>query len=102
MKEKGIEKPIITRMTERGQITIPEQIRKRLGFEKGEYFAASSVNDLVILKRVETPSKELNVYARKLEGGKGIKLLEEGYKEMADEDLRTAEEWIKLENEADR
>ena len=30
MKGKGIEKPIITRMTERGQITIPERIRERL------------------------------------------------------------------------
>jgi len=43
--------PIITKMTERGQITIPEQIRKKLGFKKGDYFAASRVGDVVILKK---------------------------------------------------
>ena len=42
--------PIITKMTERGQITIPEQIRKKLGFKKGDYFAASGVGDVVLKK----------------------------------------------------
>jgi AbrB family looped-hinge helix DNA binding protein len=73
MKVKEIEKPIVTRMTERGQITIPEQIRKRLGFGKGEYFAASGIDDLVILKRLETPAKELRDYARTLAKKKGVK-----------------------------
>ncbi len=72
MKVKEIEKPIITRMTQRGQITIPEQIRERLGFEKGEYFAASGIGDLVILKRIETPAKELREYAKKLAKMKGV------------------------------
>lgn len=73
MKVKEVEKPIITRMTERGQVTIPEQIRKKLGFEKGEYFAASGIEDVVILKRIETPAKELREYAKKLANKKGIK-----------------------------
>ena len=65
--------PIITKMTERGQITIPEQIRRKLGFKKGDYFATSRVGDVVILKKIEMPTKELREYARRLAKKKGIK-----------------------------
>ena len=83
MKGKESEKPIVTRMSERGQITIPDQIRKKLGFEKGEYFAASGIKDLVILKRIETPARELREYARKLAQVKGVKKMD--LEKMAEE-----------------
>jgi AbrB family looped-hinge helix DNA binding protein len=45
-----------TRMSSKGQIVIPETIRKRLNLQPGAQFIVVGEDDVVILKAIETPS----------------------------------------------
>jgi len=45
-----------TRMSSKGQIVIPEDVRKRLGLETGAQFLVVGENDIVILKTISMPS----------------------------------------------
>lgn len=47
-----------TRMSSKGQIVIPEEIRKRLGLETGAQFVVVGDNDVVILKTIHAPSMQ--------------------------------------------
>ncbi len=46
----------ITRMSSKGQIVIPETIRKRLNLKAGDQFVVLGENDVVILKTITAPS----------------------------------------------
>jgi AbrB family looped-hinge helix DNA binding protein len=45
-----------TKMSSKGQIVIPEEIRLRMGLHSGDQFIAVSENDVVILKKLSQPS----------------------------------------------
>ena len=45
-----------TRMSSKGQVVIPEQVRTRLGLETGARFVVVGENDVVILKTISPPS----------------------------------------------
>ena len=45
-----------TRMSSKGQVVIPESIRKRLGLEAGSQFVVVAGKDAVILKTIAPPS----------------------------------------------
>lgn len=45
-----------TKMSSKGQIVIPENIRKRLGLKPGAQFVVVGQNDVVILKTITQPS----------------------------------------------
>lgn len=47
-----------TRMSSRGQVVIPEEIRNRLGFHSGDRFVVVGERDVVILKSIATPSMD--------------------------------------------
>jgi AbrB family looped-hinge helix DNA binding protein len=47
-----------TKMSSKGQIVIPEEIRDRLGLEPGAQFVAVGKDDVVILKRISPLSME--------------------------------------------
>ena len=46
------------RMSSKGQIVIPQDIREELYATEGTLFAVVGSKDTVILKKIETPSKE--------------------------------------------
>ncbi len=46
-----------TRLSSKGQIVIPEDVRKALGLEPGARFVVMGDGDVVILKRIETPDR---------------------------------------------
>ncbi len=46
------------RMSSKGQVVIPQDIREELGVHEGTVFAVIGSKDTIILKKVETPSKE--------------------------------------------
>ncbi len=53
--------PTTTTMSSRGQIVIPEQIRRRLGLEPGTVFIVLGKGDTVVLQRLsEPPWKEFD------------------------------------------
>lgn len=47
-----------TRLSTRGQVVIPEEIRKRLGLEPGAQFVVIGEGDTVILKAIRPPKRE--------------------------------------------
>lgn len=46
------------KMSSRGQIVIPQDIREEIKASEGTIFSVVSANDAIILKKVLTPSKE--------------------------------------------
>lgn len=44
-----------TKLSSRGQVVIPEEIRRRLGLEPGTRFVVLGEGDTVILKTIRTP-----------------------------------------------
>ena len=47
-----------TRMSSKGQVVIPEAIRKQLNLKEGAQFVVVGEGDVVILKAISTPSLE--------------------------------------------
>ncbi len=47
-----------TKMSSKGQVVIPEDIRKQLGLKAGCQFVVMGRNDVVILKAIAPPSME--------------------------------------------
>ena len=53
-------RPSTTKLSTRGQVVIPEEIRNRLGLEPGDQFVVIGEGDVVVLKSVQAPKlKEL-------------------------------------------
>ncbi len=48
--------PATTKMSSKGQVVIPEEIRKRLGLKAGSQFVVVGDKDTVILKAISPPS----------------------------------------------
>ena len=56
-----------TRMSSKGQVVIPEDVRKALGLEVGAQFVVMGDGDTVVLKRIAVPAKsELRAMLRKV------------------------------------
>ena len=47
-----------TKLSSKGQVVIPEEIRSRLGLEAGDQFVVLGQGDVVVLKTLEIPSME--------------------------------------------
>ena len=45
-----------TKMSSKGQVVIPEDVRRKLGLDAGTQFIVVGEDDVVILKRVKAPS----------------------------------------------
>ena len=56
-----------TRMSSKGQVVIPEDVRKALGLEVGAQFVVMGEGDTVVLKRIAVPAKsEVRAMLRKV------------------------------------
>lgn len=58
------------RMSSKGQVVIPQDIREELQVDEGTVFAVVGSRDTIILKKITTPSKEelikdLGLFAKK-------------------------------------
>lgn len=69
--------PATTRMSSKGQIVIPEEIRTQLGLKAGTQFVVIGERDVVILKTLSPPAMadfdDLIVKARKQGRRAGLK-----------------------------
>ena len=71
-----------TKMSSKGQIVIPQDIRAELHAEEGTVFAVMSSKDTIILKKLETPSKHALIKDLEQIAKEGRKRLEtQGIKE---------------------
>lgn len=50
--------PATTRMSSKGQVVIPEEVRNRLGLKTGTKFVVVTEGDVVILKTLSAPSMD--------------------------------------------
>jgi len=50
--------PEIATLSERGQIVIPQDVREKMHLEPGSKFAVFSIEDSIVLKKIEIPSLE--------------------------------------------
>lgn len=58
-----------TRLSSRGQVVIPEEVRTALGLEPGARVVVLSDGDVVILKRIDAPSRsEIRALAARARG----------------------------------
>ena len=66
-----------TKMSSKGQVVIPEDIRKQLNLKEGSQFVVLGEKDVVILKNISPPSMdefdELIAKARKKAKAAGLK-----------------------------
>ena len=74
------------RMSSKGQIVIPQDVREEIHVDEGTIFAVVGTKDTIILKKITTPSKEelikdLGLFAKKAK----MKLQTKGFTE---EDLQ--------------
>ncbi len=58
------------RMSSKGQVVIPQDIREEVQVDEGTIFAVVGTKDTIILKKIATPSKEelikdLGLFAKK-------------------------------------
>lgn len=74
----------VTKLSTKGQIIIPEQIRR--GYETGSSFLITKVNDLIVLKPIKDLSleekkemKELNKIWKEIDSGKSKKYSEKEF-----------------------
>ncbi len=57
-----------TKLSCKGQIVIPEEVRKELGLEPGAQFVVMGEGDVVILKKIDAPDRrEFLALARKVQ-----------------------------------
>jgi AbrB family looped-hinge helix DNA binding protein len=66
-----------TRLSSKGQVVIPEEIRRALGLEPGARFVVLSDGEVVILKRIDAPARSevraLAAKVRRQARGAGVK-----------------------------
>lgn len=66
-----------TRLSSKGQVVIPEEIRAALGLEPGVRFVVLAEKDVVVLKRIDPPARreveQLVARARKQARQAGLK-----------------------------
>ena len=47
------------RMSSKGQVVIPQDIREELGMDEGTIFAVVGSKGTIVLKKIQTPSKDV-------------------------------------------
>lgn len=72
----------LTKLSSKGQIVLPQDIREELNAKEGTVFAVFGSRDTVVLKKIEKPSKESLLKELKTMAIEGKKRLEKkGLKE---------------------
>jgi len=67
--ERPLDHPATTRLSSRGQVVIPEEVRTRLGLVAGTQFVVVGEGDVVVLKALKAPN--LADFASLLEKARG-------------------------------
>lgn len=51
----------MTRLSERGQIVIPNEMRKRMGLKEGTRFVVMGLDDTIVLRRLELSQEKIRL-----------------------------------------
>ena len=68
----------LTKLSSKGQVVIPQQVRDELGLKEGETFAVMGTEDTIILKKIMVPSRKqiferMHAWGVKFAKKKGLK-----------------------------
>lgn len=55
MKNKDLRQMELARVSSKGQLVIPRNIRETLGIKEGDFFATTSEKDVILLKKIKSP-----------------------------------------------
>ena len=77
----------LTRLSSKGQIVIPNEVREQIGLSEGQVLAVSAKDKMIILKKIDNPIEEddLRTLAEIKEAWKEI--AEGKYKKMKSKDF---------------
>jgi bifunctional DNA-binding transcriptional regulator/antitoxin component of YhaV-PrlF toxin-antitoxin module len=81
------------RMSEKGQLVVPQEIRKSLKLNPGEIFAALPIGDSVLFKKVEMPEIKIDFEKLAKEAQKQFKK-----SKVRKNDVREAIKWTERES----
>lgn len=56
----------VSKLTSAGQLTIPKEIRRKLGLQKASFVVLDEVGDVVLLRRLEADEQTLDILRKKL------------------------------------
>lgn len=91
---KTISQMEIAKISSKGQLVIPQDIRKRLNIKTGNLFAIASANDILVLKKLKSPINQADI--------KTLKMVEEAWQDIEkgkyriqnpDEFMKEARKW---------
>ena len=51
----------MTRLSEKGQIVIPRELRKQMGLKEGTRFIVMGLEDTIVLRRLELPEERMRL-----------------------------------------
>jgi AbrB family looped-hinge helix DNA binding protein len=72
--KKELEIPGLTKVSSKGQIVIPTDIRKKLGVKEGSVFAVTAKKDMIVFKKLDTKMKPGDL--------RTLKLIEEAWEDI--------------------
>ena len=86
--------PELTKVSSKGQLVIPQDIREKLHIHEGNILAVTSKDDLVILKKIKSPMlkedlrilNEVGTAWKEIERGESVKTSKEDF-------LKQLKEW---------
>ncbi len=62
----------VIKVTSKGQITLPSEIREEMGIDKDNYIAVDSIGDYIILKKITSKLEEISKAFKKEADSKNI------------------------------
>ena len=75
----------VTKIGERGQLVIPQDIRENMGISKGDKFIIIERGDMIVLKKLNPPSNE-----------EFEKMLTEGHSHAKKQNLNEQDMWAAI------
>ena len=72
--KKTAEIPELTKISSKGQVVIPIDVRNKLNIKEGSVFAVTAKKDMIVLKKLDTSIKGEDL--------KTLKLIEEAWEDM--------------------
>ena len=79
----------LTKVSSKGQVVIPQDIREKMNLEEGETLAVSTQDNLIVLKKMKNPIEKEDL--------KTLEEIKEAWKEIAEGKFRkmSSEDFLK-------
>ena len=84
----------LTKLSSKGQVVIPQDIREKMSLEEGETLAVSMQDNLIVLKKMENPMEKEDLETLEEVKGAWKEIAEGKFRKMNSKDfLKEIETW---------